>query len=1056
MSSGCTFVRAATGSLTVYVRNQNGSYTSGAKVFRYSSSWTYIDQVSTDSSGKAYWSSVTIATYNIEVYYPSPAALAYTEFWGSDTVVMTGSTTKYFDRHTQWVTDIKINSQSLGSVSVNPGSKIHVDVTVRNIEAGASSMSVIATVILDRDRTSPYDIPNQDRTATINYNAYGYFGWDFYPTTSGTYYIYVIIKGLYNSQYIVTDQYNWASAFSVNLWQLTVSSAHDSPSPSNGNWLYTNGQSVTCTVSSQVTEGGTVWVCTGWTGTGSVPSSGTGNSVTFSITQDSTITWNWQAKQSLTVNSLHGSPVPATGSWLYNYGDSVTCSVSSPVTESSTVWVCTGWSGSVPSSGTGLTTTFTITQDSSITWNWVAVLSNPSVAPTGDSLTVFTYSVKYYDPQGVVPYYHDIVIDGILQLPMSKSSGSYSDGTYVYSTTLDPGSHTYYFIFGSVFDQHRLPSVGNLVDPFVSFDYRIRPLYSDITVQKDGTLNLYFQIVKYDGLNYIPTNGVQVTFRSSLDSQDITDYSGRLKNLDGIVSRTYQITPFVSSFSVTFAPAFRYQGVPVVPPLTNPLTYSLSDRQSQLVVGIENGASASYKFLMVEGYYGQEFAVSNDGTNILDISYSDSGKIGGGVAVEAPHVDLGPATVGVDSGGSVTLGFISGSEWQFKNPQDQTQNRIVKNCISDWILTTLMARYPYMNVGSILQSARLLLDYENHLLLGMDNYKTNTNGAGYINAQADANIGLFVLTQKTGKATIQVGANFNVEGEAEIGFNVYSLDRIGVYGDFTFSAQLGAGIDLGFSKVRRADGSVSLLSVSIEVKAELIYEYGHLSKIEFTYKFECPNDLSNQLIFDGLSSPLQNVNFPIIPSPLHTTALCISYEMPAEKMDQPLRDYINSLPMGGNVELWTLWNLLSSYVSSSTNTPIPYSIWLESRYDLPLSLGVHLSIIGAEASFLAYQTQTAILEQGFVFNQEKFPIEQHSNIPASIDLTQFILDSWLYSGNSPQPSGTVITIDKNIAGLYLNVYDNQGRHTGLIPPHLRSKNRYRDLSIASTVMEQLA
>ena len=78
--------------------------------------------------------------------------------------------------------------------------------------------------------------------------------------------------------------------------KLTVYSAHDSPSPPNGDYFYDDGQSVTCSVSSPVTEGGTVWTCTGWTGTGSVPSSGTNSSATFTITLDSSITWNWQGQ----------------------------------------------------------------------------------------------------------------------------------------------------------------------------------------------------------------------------------------------------------------------------------------------------------------------------------------------------------------------------------------------------------------------------------------------------------------------------------------------------------------------------------------------------------------------------------------------------------------------------------------------------------------------------------------------------------------------------------------------------------------------------------------
>jgi hypothetical protein len=38
---------------------------------------------------------------------------------------------------------------------------------------------------------------------------------------------------------------------------------------------------------------GTRYTCTGWTGAGSVPATGTSTSITFSITSPSSITWNW-------------------------------------------------------------------------------------------------------------------------------------------------------------------------------------------------------------------------------------------------------------------------------------------------------------------------------------------------------------------------------------------------------------------------------------------------------------------------------------------------------------------------------------------------------------------------------------------------------------------------------------------------------------------------------------------------------------------------------------------------------------------------------------------
>jgi hypothetical protein len=79
---------------------------------------------------------------------------------------------------------------------------------------------------------------------------------------------------------------------------LTVASAFGSPTPPVGVQSYTAGQSLTCTVGSPAawedSQSHITAVCTGWTGTGSVPASGnTTNTGPFTITVDSTITWHW-------------------------------------------------------------------------------------------------------------------------------------------------------------------------------------------------------------------------------------------------------------------------------------------------------------------------------------------------------------------------------------------------------------------------------------------------------------------------------------------------------------------------------------------------------------------------------------------------------------------------------------------------------------------------------------------------------------------------------------------------------------------------------------------
>jgi hypothetical protein len=85
------------------------------------------------------------------------------------------------------------------------------------------------------------------------------------------------------------------SALMSSIAQLTVISAHGSPTPPVGTSTYFVGTTITASVTPPVVFGptGTEYVCTGWTGTGDVPASGTGTTVTFTLTKDPTLTWNW-------------------------------------------------------------------------------------------------------------------------------------------------------------------------------------------------------------------------------------------------------------------------------------------------------------------------------------------------------------------------------------------------------------------------------------------------------------------------------------------------------------------------------------------------------------------------------------------------------------------------------------------------------------------------------------------------------------------------------------------------------------------------------------------
>src|SRR5271157_5984031 len=172
-----------------------------------------------------------------------------------------------------------------------------------------------------------------------------------------------------SSPFTVTGPSSMTGSYKTQYY-LTVTSVYDSPSPVSG-W-FDSGSSITESVTSPVSGGsGVQYVCTGWTGTGSVPVSGSGSSVMFTINAASSVAWGWKTQYYLTVTSVYDSPSPVSG-W-FDSGSSITESVTSPVSGGSGVqYVCTGWTGtgSVPVSGSGSSVTFSIVSPSSIMWNW--------------------------------------------------------------------------------------------------------------------------------------------------------------------------------------------------------------------------------------------------------------------------------------------------------------------------------------------------------------------------------------------------------------------------------------------------------------------------------------------------------------------------------------------------------------------------------------------------------------------------------------------------------------------------------------------------------------
>ena len=103
--------------------------------------------------------------------------------------------------------------------------------------------------------------------------------------------------------------------FTSKIWHLTVYSPYNQATPANGTYAFTNNTPVTATVASPEELGfGVRRQCAGWTLTGHTPDEGSTPSITFSITNDATLTWRWVYAHQLTVEAgPNGTAAPEAG-----------------------------------------------------------------------------------------------------------------------------------------------------------------------------------------------------------------------------------------------------------------------------------------------------------------------------------------------------------------------------------------------------------------------------------------------------------------------------------------------------------------------------------------------------------------------------------------------------------------------------------------------------------------------------------------------------------------------------------------------------------------------
>jgi len=324
-----------------------------------------------------------------------------------------------------WVNGTEYDSPK--SVTVGPGSSVIIaanDVfvagdTIRYTFTGWSDG------ISDRTRTV---VVNSDSTITANYDTEYRFmvsnpdGWDTPVPAVGSYWYHegvsvcasvtghvhdVLIGDIISTGFTGTGsaisspdtsycfninapssiQWNWAA----NVCTLFVWTEYGTGAPVD-TILIESGESWTQAIEASASG----HTCTGWVGFGSVPASGTTNTVTFTIYETSHLVWQWGPTTRMpfiVFNPLgYGDPEPAVGVHWYDALSTVSARVDSVSgTHYNIGYIGTG---DLPARGYPHYTSFSITRPTSLTWQWAddavqLIVTSAFGSPTPPGITFY-------------------------------------------------------------------------------------------------------------------------------------------------------------------------------------------------------------------------------------------------------------------------------------------------------------------------------------------------------------------------------------------------------------------------------------------------------------------------------------------------------------------------------------------------------------------------------------------------------------------------------------------------------------------------------------------
>ena len=128
------------------------------------------------------------------------------------------------------------------------------------------------------------------------------------------------------------------AVFAPDKCGLSVTNAFGAAWPANGTASLDKGSTVSAWSAGLVEDGRAQYVCTGWSGSGSVPASGTGTNATFSILEDSALAWVWRTNYLVRVAVVGDGTVDFTEGWVAAGSDILVTAAPGDTAYTSDVW----------------------------------------------------------------------------------------------------------------------------------------------------------------------------------------------------------------------------------------------------------------------------------------------------------------------------------------------------------------------------------------------------------------------------------------------------------------------------------------------------------------------------------------------------------------------------------------------------------------------------------------------------------------------------------------------------------------------------------------------